>query len=116
MIGPHYWSTGITLRPVMENPVGWSVSLDYLDDGFVDHRSTEGTMRLRQPASPEELPEAIAILKGDAEAFGIKWQDPTVYVAGDGEWKSITYPPGWRDIAREQAKRLGWRQAYRSVS
>jgi hypothetical protein len=108
MIGMRYWSTGITIGGERGC---WSVWLEFLDDGWLDLASTEGTLRVRYTLDTrEELERAIDTLIADAERLGIEWITtvgcPTVY-AKDSE------DPGHEQIANEQAERLGWSPAYR---
>jgi hypothetical protein len=115
MVGPRYWSTGISIRWHADNDE-WSVSLEFKDDGFCEEASTEGKLTLRYRVS--DLSTAIDTLKADAERLGIVWNTavpacPTIYVEDDGEWEDRDYPPGWRGVVNAQAARLGWFPCYR---
>jgi hypothetical protein len=116
MIGPRYWSTGIMVRSWDWDQ--WSVSLEFKDDGFCNHASTEGELKLRYVVF--DLTAGIDQLKADAERMGIVWADilscPTIYMYGDGEDPDSFYPLNWREIVNEQAARLGWQPGYREVS
>lgn len=112
MIGDHYWTRGISLRPhgPYKNGFGWGVSLEYLDDGFCEGDSTEGELTMRYVVL--DLKRAVDVLCEDATKLGIRFSDPTVFVEGDGE-KDLPYPPNWREIARDLALSLGWEPAYK---
>lgn len=109
MIGRGYWSTGIMVRYYQDD--GWAVTLDFLDDGFCQDGSTEGTLRVRYIES--ELSTAIDTIKADAERLGIRWERPTIYMHGDGEDAEADYPRAWRAWVNREALRLGWRPIYR---
>lgn len=107
-----YWSTGISIQKIDDK---WSVSLDYKDDGWAGDEgvSTEGHLRCRY--GQLDLSAAIDTLKADAERLGITFDTgigPRIYYPGDGEWKDVEYPEGWRLIADAQAVRLGWQPMY----
>lgn len=118
MIGPGYWATGITIEQY-ESDSRWYVRLEFFDDGWCEDGSTQGTLRCRYPNA--DLAAAIDSLKADAERLGITWGSrngavtPTIYYPGDGGWADTYYPPNWREIADEQAKRLGWKASYSEV-
>lgn len=108
MIGNGWWATGITLSPRAR---GWSVSLSFFDDGFCEGDSTEGELRLRYVVNDVE--HAIDVLIEDATRFGISWHEgPHVYVEGDGGTPGLDYPNDWREVADDQARRLGWESLY----
>lgn len=110
MIGPAYWTTGVTLKP---HGRGWVVTLEFLDDGFAQQGSTEGTLRYRYVT--KDLDEAIDTLIEDATRLGIQFGvgtlGPTVYIDGDGEPPEGDRPD-LREVANEQARRIGWQQIY----
>ena len=108
MIGPGYWSTGIMIALIDDQ---WHVTMEFLDDGFCDQKSTQGTLVCRYLC--DDLTESIDILKADAERLGIIWKDPTLYYQGDGEDEEWYPPPeGWKELIVAQARRLGWRSVY----
>lgn len=115
MIGSGYWSTGIMVR-YYANGAQWGLSLDFLDDGFCEVESTQGTLRLRYLVT--DLTAGIDQLKTDAERMGLRWATqvpscPTIYMEGDGEWPDRDYPENWRRVINDQARRLGWEICYR---
>jgi hypothetical protein len=114
MIGVRYWSTGIMLKPDRwPRPDKWTASLTFLDNGFCEDDSTEGTLRLRYFVA--DLPLGLATLKQDAERLGIEWDNasggPTVYVVQDGELDSGDAPE-LRAFADNMAWSLGWEPCY----
>lgn len=117
MIGNGYWSTGITLRYV---DGCWEASLNFYDHGggYGDSPdlglvSTVGTLATRRRVGDERAVSAVVdAMKADAERLGIVWRDPTVYMVGDGEHDSETYPPDWQRLVNEQAARIGWQPTY----
>lgn len=113
MIGEGYWSTGITVRWYADGDQ-WRVSLRFLDDGFCEDGSTEGTLVVRYLM--HDLGDALDLLKADAERLGIRWaqvpQCPTIYMEADGEADDIDYPIGWQKIVNDQIRRLGWKLGY----
>lgn len=114
MIGESYWSTGIMLRWYADGNQ-WSISLNFLDDGFCDQSASEGTLKLRYLV--DDLEAGINTLKADAERLGIRMvgpgtMAPTVYIEGDGEIDDMDYPPDWRELVNAQATRLGWQPCY----
>lgn len=120
MIGDGYWSTGITVRYSARE--GWGASLKFLDAGFVNDSaddmrvSTEGTLHTRyyieDGKHTDALTVVIDVVKTDAERLGIRWENPHVYMDGDGEWNDRDYPDGWRRLVDSQAERLGWEPLY----
>jgi hypothetical protein len=113
VIGNHYWSTGIKIK-VRDGQ--YSVSLQFLDNGFCEAASTEGKLFVRYLV--DDLDVALDTLKADAERLGIVWLDPgqdegiaTVYCEHDGELDDGDHPE-LRRVANEQAVRLGWRPIY----
>lgn len=118
MIGSQYWSTGIAVKyiaPIGNSPAAWAVSLEFLDDGFCGNASTEGSLRVRYVR--EDLSAMIDTLKADAERLGICFKrgggTATVYMIGDGESALEDYPPNWKRIVNDQARRLGWQPCYK---
>lgn len=113
MVGKGYWTTGITLRWGGDK---WSVSLEFMDDGWCDAWSTEGELRVRYLVDTSKLSEAIDILIANAVRLGIELKGaalpPSLYVPGDGEWKEEKYHPEWREILARECGRLGWRNPY----
>lgn len=122
-----YWSTGITLRWFPERPghaEAWGAHLDYFDNGFVNDEpgagrvSTEGTLRTRYPVEDVDGVNVLAlvldVLIADAQKIGIEWRrgmddwPPMIYYQGDGEDADYPPPSDWRELLREQARRLGW--------
>lgn len=120
MIGPNYWSTGITLRWRQDRDGNdtWAAIAKFLDSGFcsddADHGyiSTEGELRTRyfvhDGHRTDALTAAIDAVIGDAGRLGIQWRDPMLYMEGDGEDPEWPPPPGWQDLLREHAKQVGW--------
>jgi hypothetical protein len=110
MIGARYWSTGITIR---EDDRGtFSASLEFLDNGFCQDDSSEGTLRLRYWVPDALL--AVRTLKQDAERLGIDWDGPvgaTVYAEHDGEFEDGDRP-GLRALANALAAEVGWTPCY----
>lgn len=107
MIGESYWSTGIILR---ERSGEWAARLEFMDDGFCEDKSTQGTLTMRYFGS---LATAIDTLIKDAQKLGIVFtgagDEPCrLYYECDGE--SVDWPPpqNWREILRKQAQRIGW--------
>jgi hypothetical protein len=101
MIGPGYWSTGITISRTSRGQ--WRVTLDFFDDGFAEDGSTEGILRVRYDMT--DLGTAVDLLKDDAERLGITWRDPAVYAKDDAEQL--------KPFATRQSTRLGWEPCYR---
>lgn len=138
MIGPRYWSTGITVtyrhHVGTTNGVsrsGWGASLKFYDNGFCNDEpdlgqvSTEGTLSTRYYVSDGQdihgnrvdgLTIAIDTLIADATRLGIEFGGPAgqpwIYVPGDGRDPGQEYHPAWRQIVADQAARLGWASAY----
>jgi hypothetical protein len=112
MIGPRYWTTGVT---IWRSESGrWGVSLHFLDDGFADDRSTEGELKLRYLVEEDELSASIDLLLEDARRLGIEIGraeagGASVYYRGDGEDKRFPPPADWREILQGQCWRLGWK-------
>lgn len=112
MIGNKYWSPGITVEWHGDGNV--SARLQFFDDGFGNHHSTEGGMRTRyQCAMP--LSDVIDLLKGDADRLGIKFRHagqvpPALYAEQDGEGDPAEHycPPNWRELLAAEAERIGW--------
>lgn len=102
MIGPRYWTTGITCKwfvSAIRGP-GWAAELKFFDDGFCD-----------DVHGPAGLTAALDVLIADAGRLGIelgKASPPCLYVEGDGEDAGVLLPPDWEALLREQADRLGW--------
>jgi hypothetical protein len=114
VIGEAYWTTGIVLK---YHERDWSLHLDFLDNGWCQDASTQGTLALRYRISTEKLPAALDTLIADAKRLGITFRTepdltPTLYVPGDGENTDETYHPDWRRIVARQCHRLGWRDVY----
>lgn len=110
MIGDGYWSVGITFQE--HAPGEWSVSLQFVDNGFCQGDSSEGELRIRYIVS--DLGHALATLKKDAERLGITWIRPTVYTEQDGEFPESDPPdrPDLRRLANLHAELLGWKPIY----
>lgn len=105
MIGPRYWTTGVT---VWRGARGfWQASLDFLDDGFAEGRSTEGSMRCRYGA--DNLSDQVDLLVADATRLGIEFKEPTLYYNGDGEDPDFPPPADWNAIRARELERLGWK-------
>jgi hypothetical protein len=106
VIGERYWATGITIDLGVR---GWKVTLNFFDDGFAEHGSTEGVLRCRY--QEEDLGAAIDTLLADTEWLGIRLgiaeSGPTIYAADDRE--------DLQPVANEQATRLGWIPTYRTA-
>jgi hypothetical protein len=121
MIGPAYWSSGITVA--YQPPDRWHASLSFYDDGFATcdadsaQIATAGTLANRYVVPDgtcrSGLDAAIDTLKADAEHLGIGWRDPSLFVAGDGDDPTKPLPADWPDLLAEQAERLGWDCPYR---
>lgn len=132
-----YWATGITVqwhahsgsRQVDGQRVphsGWSATVEYFDDGFVSDNtdagsiSTQGKIATRYAVRDGEhtsgLTAAIDTVLADAERLGIEFRDeadgPYLYMHGDGEWKDVDYPDGWRAVLAAESARLGWNSIY----
>lgn len=117
MIGPQYWTTGISLRWDSER---WSAWLDFFDDGWCTPDSTEGRLSIRYCILTEALPFALDTLIADAKRLNISFKrneiHPTLYVRGDGEDSDEIYHPKWKEILSEQCQRLGFRDVYAEIS
>ncbi|MGR6921225.1 hypothetical protein ACU635_43875 [[Actinomadura] parvosata] len=122
MIGPQYWSTGITVS--CDSRAGWGAHVDFYDDGHGDDDpergriSTEGTLRTRYFVGGGDQVDALTLaidtVKADAEKLGIAWSEAaTVYHAGDDGLPDQPAPEGWRELVNSHATRLGWQPAYR---
>ncbi len=115
MIGNQYWTTGIYLTP--KGGGTWSAEAKFLDDGFCDDASTEGTLQCRYVLA--DVSAMIDVLTADLQTLGIRLGTDatpmTVYVAGDGEHTDIEYPSDWREVATREAKRRGWRAIYETL-
>ncbi len=109
MIGKNYWSTGITI--VYHEGVGWGAEAKFYDDGFCDEQSSEGTLKSRYLL--KDCAAVVDIVKADIEKLGIEWKNQHVYFM-DEETPGLI--AGWREIANEQAVRLGWEPVYRSTA
>lgn len=121
MIGPRYWSTGITVRYMTgsDGSQRWGALLQFFDNGFCDDGpagiSTEGSLGsryfVRDGGGFAALPAVLDTLIADAGRLGIVFGThgkPMLYVKGDGESDTEEYHPQWRQLLREQAERLGW--------
>ena len=109
MIGPKYWSTGITIEYHGDR---WSAQVKFYDDGFCDNESSEGTLRARYQL--KDLAKVIDVVKRDAEKLGIQWKEgPGIYVEENGQGDRCSHP-GWKAIVKAQCERLGWQTAYLS--
>lgn len=120
MIGNGWWSTGIIVeyRYAGGGEHGWTAKAEYCDDGFVDdipgtdHIATQGVLTTRYAVGDHDAGSSLAavidVVRADAERLGITWKWPTLYYRGDGT--DIEHPPpeGWRDMLKEQARRIGW--------
>lgn len=125
-----YWSTGITLAWIsrVQSPSGkpgswWGASLDYCDDGFagddsadIGAISTEGTFRTSYYVTDGQERTALAAvidtLIADAGRLGVKFVGaitdlPMLYIKGDGEDPECPPPPGWRELLKAEADRIG---------
>lgn len=125
MIGPRYWTAGITVR-YHAGGGAWTAELEFWDDGNATHPArggipTEGELRTRYRVSHQDGIEAaltatIDTLKADAERLGIQFGTtgvgPTIYAYGDGEVPHEPMPADWRRLINAQAERLGWEPAY----
>lgn len=130
MIGPNYWTTGITVCAQRSQHDAekwrWSAHLDYFDNGWLGDDdssifkiSTQGVLRTRyfvesvvDNPENEALRAVLDVLIADAKRLGIELKDPSVYYHGDGEDPDHVAPTNWRDLVREQNERLGWRHLY----
>lgn len=140
MIGDRYWSVGITVyareaRSVNSEGVpgalAWGGHLKFYDGGWAGDDNaatgvvvTEGRLTTRyhvDPApgdhGPTALTAVIDALLADATKLGIDFHlsealAPAVSYEGDGEWENYPPPAGWREMLREQNKRLGWDNPY----
>lgn len=129
MIGNGYWSVGIKVRWRESRTGGdqWGAVAEYLDNGFCDDDadarriSTQGEMAtcyvatrylVEDGETVDGLTVAVDTIKAEVERMGIAWNNPTIYFEGDGENPEWPPPPGWRELLRAQAERLGWRSIY----
>lgn len=108
MIGSRYWYTGITVRHLAGE--GWAARLDFLDDGFAESGSTQGTLTTRYFEAT--LSAAVDLLRGDADRLGLQAGTgeigPTIYYEGDGESADAPPPPNWRQLLAAECARIGW--------
>lgn len=103
MIGPRYWSTGISLKSVFEDR--YSLSLEFFDDGWLQSRSTEGVMRARYPARTiDETVSQALTLKADSERLGIEWRS----IDGPRIWTSDA-DDRLKVVAKRIADAFGWK-------
>lgn len=113
MIGPNYWSTGITVWCTHPERDEWGAEATFLDDGFCDIASSEGVLRARYAAP---LNHVVSLVKADAERLGIVFQypdgGPRIYYKGDGEDPTYPAPAGWRLRLEAIARCIGWRSPY----
>lgn len=102
MIGTGYWSTGIDIALLDDR---WSVTLDFFDDGFVQHASTEGELRCRYLV--DDLDGGVDTLVDDALRLGIVFKpESMIFYKGDGEDPNYPAPPNRIEILNAQAQRL----------
>ena len=116
MIGEQYWATGIILRPttryfpIYGNKVQWAATVKFFDDGFCQDESTEGELKTRYFG--DDLAKAIDTVRQDASKLNIRFErvglPAFLSIEGDGESKDWSPPPGWRELLRAQAARIGF--------
>lgn len=115
MIGNKYWSTGISVKPRqnMKGSYDWTATAEFFDDGWCDNESSQGLLEARYCG---ELSSVIDVVKRDVEALGIEWRNindtPMLYCYQDGEDKDWRFPDDWRELLREEAKRIGFNCLY----
>lgn len=111
MVGPQYWSTGIQLKYHGEGK--WSARAEFFDDGFVDHRSSEGELRARYIGAIENV---IDVVRADVERLGIRFNrnqnDKPVLMAWRENDDEYPMPKDWKLILFSQASRIGWDSVY----
>lgn len=107
MIGTAYWYTGVRVTHCGGK---WGASLEFLDDGFCQDASTQGTLTTRYYLP--SLTQAIDTLIADATRLGFVSCAATtpVWIHLDADDPGVTegWPPDWRRIIGEEAARRGW--------
>lgn len=118
MIGPNYWTTGVKITFV--NATGQhKAELDFLDDGWADQTSTEGTLRARYYRD-SSIADSVRLLLVDATKLGITYRNHLtksplcLYVPGDGEGDISHWPANWRELIQAAADELGWENIYKA--
>ena len=81
MKGNNYWTTGITVKASHDDK--WTASLDFLDDGFAEQGSTEGSLNTRY--FEDSLSNAVDLMLQEIKKFNIKQKDPFLYYSEDGD-------------------------------
>lgn len=113
MVGKGYWSIGVHLKPFNDR---WIARVEFCDDGFCENGSTEGALRIRYPATREELIAEVRTLIEDAKRLGIEFRNPikpSVYMENDGrENGALAFPNDWKEVVAEVAERFSLRDPY----
>ena len=102
MVGDKYSTSGIVVRFL---EVGlWSAEINFVDEGFANEASTEGTLRTSRFI---DLAQAIDIIIADAERLGIRWRWKAIctYKDSRGYWFS---PYDGGELVKAQAERVGF--------
>jgi len=89
---------------------GWRAKVTFDDFGHCDRGSIHGHIATKYA---DELSYSVDTIKQDAEKLGIIFYSipdfaPTVFYPGDGEWPEYLPPNNWREILRQEAKRIGF--------
>lgn len=106
-----FWSTGIAVsfgaRSSDRPSARWSAEAVIMNSagGFPGRsRGTVGT------AKAETLDDAVNIVREEIARLGVVWWNPTVYAEGS------SLPADWKQVANDQARRVGWKPYYRVAS
>jgi hypothetical protein len=109
MIGEQYWANGIIATYFGEDQ--WGLQIDFLDDGFCNEESTQGSIKTRYITS---LDNGIETLIKDAKKLGIKLNDDFIlYAYQDGYSKDHPMPKNWISIFEKTCKKHNLTMIYK---
>ncbi len=109
MIGQQYWANGIIATYFGDNQ--WGLQIDFLDDGFCNEESTQGSIKTRYLTN---LDNGIKTLIEDAKNLGIKFNDGfTLYAYQDGASKDYPMPENWVSIFEKACEKHNLAMIYK---
>jgi hypothetical protein len=109
MIGQQYWANGIIATYFGDDQ--WGLQIDFLDDGFCNKESTQGSIKTRYITS---LDNGIETLIKDAKKLGIKLNDDFIlYAYQDGCSKDHPMPKNWISIFEKTCKKHNLTMIYK---
>lgn len=111
MIGNNYWATGIIATYHGENQ--WGLEIIFLDDGFCNEESTQGSIKTRYLTG---LDNGIETLISDAKRLGIELKDNFVlYAFQDGFSKDYPMPKNWISIFENACEKHNLTMIYKET-